>query len=68
MVDERLETRNDRSYYTGQDVAEALGISVRSAQDIIRRTRLKAVENHKLPADYPRGKIPKALMKSYFIA
>ena len=48
-------------------ILKALDDVVQVAQDIIRRTRLKAVENHKLPADYPRGKIPKALMKQYYI-
>ncbi|MDY5331833.1 MAG: transcriptional regulator [Porcincola intestinalis] len=57
----------ERSYFTADDVMQLLGVGRRTAYGYIRRVRNEAVSKKKLPEDYPHGKIPKALMKQYYI-
>ena len=49
----------DRSYYTSDDVAELMGVSVSKAYKMIRTMRMECVAAKLISPAYPAGKIPK---------
>lgn len=52
-------TKENRSYYTVEDVMELLGVKQSKAYDVMRGVRKELIDAGKLIKEYPAGRVPK---------
>lgn len=52
-------TKEDRNYYTVDDVMELLGVKQSKAYNIMRSLRTELIASGRLIEEYPCGRIPK---------
>lgn len=60
----RVLTKENRSYYTVEDVMDLLGVKQSKAYDIMRSLRKELIASGKLVKEYPAGRIPKRYFNS----
>lgn len=57
-------TKEERNYYTAEDVMKLLGVKQTKAYDIIRSLRMELIASGRLIEEYPAGRIPKKYFNS----
>lgn len=57
-------TKEERNYYTVDDVMNLLGVKQSKAYDIIRRLRTELIASGRLIEEYPAGRVPKKYFNS----
>lgn len=57
-------TKEERNYYTAEDVMKLLGVKQTKAYDIIRSLRTELIASGRLIEEYPAGRVPKKYFNS----
>ena len=57
-------TREERNYYTVEDVMKLLGVKQSKAYDIMRSIRKELIASGNLIEEYPVGRVPKRYFNS----
>lgn len=57
-------TKEERNYYTAEDVMKLLGVKQTKAYDIIRSLRTEMIASGRLIEEYPAGRVPKKYFNS----
>ena len=60
----RVLTKENRNYYTVEDVMNLLGVKQSKAYDIMRSLRKELIASGQLIEDYPAGRVPKRYFDS----
>ena len=55
----RVLTKENRNYYTVEDVMNLLGVKQSKAYDIMRSLRKELIASGRLIEEYPAGRVPK---------
>lgn len=60
----RVLTKENRNYYTVEDVMNLLGVKQSKAYDIMRSLRKELIDSGRLIEEYPAGRVPKRYFDS----
>ncbi len=60
----RVLTKDNRNYYTVEDVMNLLGVKQSKAYDIMRSLRKELIDSGRLIEEYPAGRVPKRYFDS----
>ena len=60
----RVLTKENRNYYTVEDVMNLLGVKQSKAYDIMRSLRKELIASGRLIEEYPAGSVPKRYFDS----
>lgn len=60
----RVLTKENRNYYTVEDVMNLLGVKQSKAYDIMRSLRKELIASGRLIEEYPSGRVPKRYFDS----
>lgn len=60
----RVLTKENRNYYTVEDVMNLLGVKQAKAYDIMRSLRKELIASGRLIEEYPAGRVPKRYFDS----
>ena len=60
----RVLTKENRNYYTVEDVMNLLGVKQSKAYDIMRNLRKELIASGRLIEEYPAGRVPKRYFDS----